>query len=197
MFLSAPRSTRLAMAAAACLILFQPLPALSAKPVPPPPGNKPPRTGALPQNGVFAIVYDAQGNSYVVDREGRLLPPCQPCTEELERVFGRGCREMPKAAGEPGAAASGDAAAGPSATAPATGTAPATATASAPAQPEPGAAAGAQAPAPAGNLCRSAVGTTVRKIDSLGVVRHSGSQCYLVERNVDGKQVYVDVCFGR
>ncbi len=56
-----------------------------------------------PNNGAVAIVLDEKGQAIVVNKEGRLIQPCQVCTPELERRYGPQCTKARQSSDKAGA----------------------------------------------------------------------------------------------
>jgi len=48
-------------------------------------------TISIPEYTAMVVLFDAEGKPTILDREGKLLPPCQFCDEALEKKLGRGC----------------------------------------------------------------------------------------------------------
>ena len=69
-----------------------------------------------PSAGAVALVFNEQGEAIAVTRDGKVLPPCQICTPELERIYGPKCtraRKASEALSTAGASTPGTAAAAP------------------------------------------------------------------------------------
>lgn len=52
-----------------------------------------PLTIAIPEYTAMVVLFDAEGKPTFLDREGRPLPPCKFCGDELEGKFGPGCKK--------------------------------------------------------------------------------------------------------
>ncbi len=50
-----------------------------------------------PASGAVALVFNEQGETIAVTRDGKVLPSCQICTPELERIYGPKCIRARKA----------------------------------------------------------------------------------------------------
>lgn len=70
-----------------CAVMSQPAP----EPVPTSDGKAMAERFVRPSNGMAAIVFNEKGQPIVVTREGKVVPPCQICSPELEKRYGPKC----------------------------------------------------------------------------------------------------------
>lgn len=92
------------------------------------------------QNGETAIIIDANGRASVINKLGKVVTPCQPCSPEMEQKFGPKCTKIPASKED-------------------------------------------------SPICTKLIGTTVQSVQSINILRHTGSNCQTVFINIDGTVV--------
>lgn len=159
-----PLTTALAFAALLCchgIARAQPVPSAAA-----PEGSSLAERFIRPASGAVALVFNENGDVIAVTRDGHVLPSCQVCTPELERIYGPKCTRARKLSDFHAPAASRK---------------PVTTDDKAAAAPP--------------LICDKLMNTNVQGVTPVSAVRHTGSQCMSFFLNSDGQAKVYQYCW--